>query len=197
VRRRLPCGDYAVELDGEVVAAVERKTLADLADLAASLLSGKLTYALAELSALPRAGLVVEDRYSRLFALQHVAGGKVADALAEAQARFPAVPVVFTETRPFAQEWTYRFLGAALAELSAHASADGFAATLAPALDLPAATPTASEVRAWAAARGLAVSPRGRVPGQVRSAYDEAHAALPRTGDLAPLITGADDHRCP
>jgi len=28
-----------------------------------------------------------------------------------------------------------------------------------------------------AAARGLAVSPRGRVPGQVRSAYDEAHAA--------------------
>jgi len=174
VRRRLPCGDYAVELDGEVVAAVERKTLADLA---ASLLSGKLTYALAELSALPRAGLVVEDRYSRLFALQHVAGGKVADALAEAQARFPAVPVVFTETRPLAQEWTYRFLGAALAELSAHASADGFAATLAPALDLPAATPTASEVRAWAAARGLAVSPRGRVPGQVRSAYDEAHAA--------------------
>lgn len=118
-RRRLPAGDYAVELDGAVAAAVERKTLQDLAS---SLLSGTLTYALAELTALPRAALVVEDRYSALFKLEHVAGGHVADALAEAQARFPAVPVTFAETRPLAQEWTYRFLGAALAELTAHAA---------------------------------------------------------------------------
>jgi len=118
-RRRLPAGDYAVEADGVVVAAVERKSLADLAS---SLLSGKLTYALAELTALPRAALVVEDRYSALFKLTHVAGGQVADALAEAQARFPSVPVMFAETRPLAQEWTYRFLGAALAELSGHAA---------------------------------------------------------------------------
>jgi hypothetical protein len=110
-RRRLPAGDYAVEFDGAVVAVVERKTLSDLA---ASLLSGKLTYALAELTALPRAAVVVEDRYSALFKLEHVAGGRVADAIAEAQARFPAIPVMFAETRPLAQEWTYRFLGAAL-----------------------------------------------------------------------------------
>src|SRR5674536_334607 len=96
-RRRLPAGDYAVELDGVVVAAVERKSLADLAG---SLLSGKLTYALAELAVLPRAALVVEERYSGLFKLEHVAGGQVADALAEAQARFPSVPVMFAETRP-------------------------------------------------------------------------------------------------
>jgi hypothetical protein len=117
VRRRLPAGDYAVELDGVIVAAVERKSLADLAS---SLLSGKLTYALAELTALPRAALVVEDRYSALFKLEHVAGGRVAEALAEAQARFPSVPVMFAETRPLAQEWTYRFLGAAVHELVAH-----------------------------------------------------------------------------
>ena len=102
--------------DEEVVAAVERKTLEDLA---ASLLSGKLTYALAELTALPRAAVVVEDRYSRLFKLEHAPGARVAEALAEAQARFPAVPIVFCETRPLAQEWTYRWLGACLAELTA------------------------------------------------------------------------------
>ncbi len=47
---------------------------------------------------------------------EHVAEGRVADALAEAQARFPSVPVMFAETRPLAQEWAYRFLGAALSE---------------------------------------------------------------------------------
>jgi len=115
-RRRLPAGDYAVELDDQVVASVERKTVEDLAS---SLLSGKLTYALAELSGLPRAAVVVEDKYSRLFALTHAAGARVAEAVAEAQARFPSVPIVFCETRPLAQEWVYRWLGACLAELTA------------------------------------------------------------------------------
>jgi ERCC4 domain len=115
-RQRLPAGDYAVELAGAVVAAVERKTLDDLAG---SLLSGRLTYALAELSALPRAAVVVEERYSRLFSFAHAPGARLAEGLAEAQARFPAVPVVFCETRPLAEEWTYRWFGACLQELSA------------------------------------------------------------------------------
>lgn len=171
VRRRLPAGDYAVELDGAVVAAVERKSLPDLAG---SLLSGKLTYALAELSALPRAGLVVEDRYSALFKLDHVSGGKVADALAEAQARFPAVTVMFAETRPLAQEWTYRFLGAALAELTAHSATSDVNRTFAAAGPVPPAPPTAATIRAWAAAQGLNVSDRGRVPAAVLQAYRDA-----------------------
>ena len=50
VRRRLSAGDYAVEVGDEIVAVVERKTIEDLA---ASLLSGRMTYAAAELSALP------------------------------------------------------------------------------------------------------------------------------------------------
>jgi hypothetical protein len=124
-KRRLPAGDYAVELDGVVVAAVERKSLSDLAG---SLLSGRLTYALAELTGLPRAALVVEDRYSALFKLEHASGGQVAEALAEAQARFPQVSVMFAETRPLAEEWTYRFLGAALTELRSHAAVDRAAA---------------------------------------------------------------------
>lgn len=65
-RRALAAGDYAVELDGAVVAAVERKSLADLV---ATLTAGKLRYLLADLAALPRAAVVVEDRYSAVFRL--------------------------------------------------------------------------------------------------------------------------------
>ena len=67
LRRALPCGDYGVIHDGRLVASVERKSLADLV---ASLTSGKLRYALAEMAALPRAAVVVEDRYSAIFKLE-------------------------------------------------------------------------------------------------------------------------------
>ena len=69
VKRALPCGDYGITVDGRLVAAVERKSLADLV---ASLTGGKLRYALAELAALPRAAVVVEDRYSQVFKLDRV-----------------------------------------------------------------------------------------------------------------------------
>ena len=115
-RRALPAGDYAVEdPDGELVAVVERKTLADLAG---SLVDGSLGYLLAELAALPRAAVVVEDRYGAVFKLEHVQPGFVADLLGALAVRYPAVPVVFCDTRPLAQEWAYRFLGAAVAELT-------------------------------------------------------------------------------
>lgn len=39
----------------------------------------------------------------------------VANGLAEMQVHFPTVPIMFCETRQLAEEWTYRFLGAALA----------------------------------------------------------------------------------
>lgn len=64
-RKALPCGDYGVTLDGRAVAAVERKSLSDLMS---SLTSGRLRFAMAELAALPRAAVVVEDRYPRIFA---------------------------------------------------------------------------------------------------------------------------------
>ena len=115
-RRALPAGDYAVESpDGELLAVVERKTLADLSG---SLVDGSLNYLLAELAALPRAAVVVEDRYGGVFKLEHVQPGFVADLLGALAVRYPAVPVVFCDTRPLAQEWTYRFLGAAVAELT-------------------------------------------------------------------------------
>ncbi|MEI4279133.1 ERCC4 domain-containing protein [Klenkia terrae] len=167
-RRRLAAGDYAVLRDGEVLAAVERKTLADLVT---SLRSGKLTYAMAELSALPRSAVVVEDRYSRLFSLEHWPGAAAAEALAEAQARFPAVPVVFCETRPLAQEWTYRWLGACQAELAAAADTAGVEQTFAPAGPVPVPAPTPAQVRRWARAEGIDVSDRGRVPAELTARY--------------------------
>lgn len=109
-RGPLACGDYGLHVDGRLVAAVERKSLSDLSS---SLLNGNLKYQLTELAALPRAAVVVEDRYSEIFALTFARPATVADALAELQISFPAVPIVFCQTRKLAQEYTYRFLAAA------------------------------------------------------------------------------------
>jgi ERCC4 domain len=116
LRRALTAGDYAVELDGELVAVVERKSLADLAS---TLVDGSLNFLLAELAALPRAAVVVEDRLSGILKLEHVQPGFVAELLAAVQVRYPSVPVQFCESRPLAEDWTFRFLGAALAHARA------------------------------------------------------------------------------
>ena len=171
-RRALAAGDYAVELDGAVVAAVERKTLADLV---ATLTTGKLRYVLADLAALPRAALVVEDRYSSVFRLEHVRPALVADGVAEAQIRFPSVPIVFCESRQLAQEWTYRFLGAAVADLANDAPANELAERLPQAGPVPPPEPTTAEVRAWAIAAALPIKSRGRLAPQVWAAYRAAH----------------------
>jgi len=115
-RQALSVGDYGVEREGVVVAAVERKSLADLAS---SLVGGGLPYVLSELAALPQAALVIEDHYAAVFKLEHVAPGFIAELLASVQVRYPSVPITFCGTRPLAEEWTFRFLGAALAFIDA------------------------------------------------------------------------------
>jgi hypothetical protein len=111
-RQALPVGDYGIAHDDELVAVVERKSLADLTR---RLVDGQLAYALADMSTIPRAAVVVEDRYPNLFKLEHTQPGFVAEMLATLTVRYPTVPISFCETRPLAEEWTYRFLGAALA----------------------------------------------------------------------------------
>jgi hypothetical protein len=171
-RRALPAGDYAVEVDGVTLASVERKSLSDLVS---TILGGKLWYALADLSALPRAAVVVEERYSAVFKLERVRPAVIADALGEAAVRYPSVPVAFCETRPLAQEWTYRFLGAAVAEHHRSAGADQLTSALPPpGHDLAAREPTAAEVRAWAQASGLDVADRGRLRPEIWDAYRQA-----------------------
>jgi ERCC4 domain len=178
VRRGLSCGDYAVTLSTQVVAAVERKSLADLVT---SLVSGRLRFALGELATLPRAAIVVEDRYSRIFTVDRIRPAQVADGLAELQVRWPTIPIVYCDTRKLAQEWTYRYLAAAFAwaetELPAVGRIGGDAGTD---LDDPTGAssppaPPAREVRAWARAHGLAVPDRGRLRPEILQAWQAAH----------------------
>jgi len=172
VRRALPCGDYGLTIEGRLVAAVERKSLEDLIS---SLTSGRLRYALGELASLPRAAVVVEDRYSQVFRSDRVPPALVADGLAECQVRWPEVAIVFCETRRLAEEWTYRYLAAAhewaRTELAV-AERMAVAPLLGPAR--PAPGPRTAEVRAWARANGLAVSDRGRIPTEVKAAWRQA-----------------------
>ncbi len=173
VRRGLACGDYAVSVEGRIVCAVERKSMVDLVS---SLTSGRLRYALAELAALPRAALVVEEGYSRVFAVKHVRPAVVADGLAELQIRCPNVPIVHCETRKLAEEWTYRYLAAAQlwAQAEAAAQARIGVGERADAAGPPAPVPSSAELRAWARSNGLAVSDRGRISQEIVDAWQRA-----------------------
>lgn len=129
---------------GQLVAAVERKALADLTS---GVLNGNLKYQLTELAALPRAAVVVEDRYSEIFAHSFARPTAIADGLAELQIGFPNVPIVFCQTRKLAQEYTYRYLAAALTWFVDDADAT---TVFEPAAAEP--EPSSAELRAWAKA---------------------------------------------
>jgi hypothetical protein len=173
VSRALPCGDYGVLVEGRLVASVERKSLPDLVS---SLTSGRLRYALAELASLPRAAVVVEERYGQVFKQDRVRPAVIADGLAELQIRWPSIPIVFCDNRTLAEEWTYRYLAAA----SAWAVTEtGVQQQLGLEPDTASAAPTApepstAEIRAWARAQGLDVPDRGRLRPQIWAAWRAA-----------------------
>jgi hypothetical protein len=198
VRRALVAGDYGVLLGETLVASVERKSLPDLIS---SVASGRLRFALGDLAALPRAAVVVEDRWSQVFAQRRVRPAQVADSLAELQVRWPGIPIVFAETRPLAEEWTYRYLAAALAwardERAISARLPGAVGEVdegRTAQDPPApapaerasrgaedadgaAEPSTADVRAWAREAGIDVPDRGRLRPEVWARYRDAHPA--------------------
>lgn len=110
-RRRLPVGDYALVKDDEVVAVVERKTAADLAHAA---VGGQLGLVLAELGQLRHAALVVEGRLSDVLkAGDRARPGWLLNVIAALQIEHPRVSWMFAETRQLAEDWAYRWLGAA------------------------------------------------------------------------------------
>jgi hypothetical protein len=114
IRAPLPAGDYAVHAkDGTLLAAVERKSLENLA---ATLSDGTLAFQMQRLSELPLAAVVVEGRYSALYKLEHVTGAWLADQLSRLEVRYPEVRVAFADSRRFAEDWTHRFLSSALAD---------------------------------------------------------------------------------
>jgi hypothetical protein len=173
VTRALPSGDYGVAIEGRMIGVVERKSLADLVS---SLINGTLRFALGELATLPRSAVVVEDRYSQVFALDYVRPAVVADGLAELQVRWPSIPIVFCETRKLAEEWTYRYLAAAhqwaVTETDVGARLVGAISEVTDAG--PAPEPSTAEVRVWARQAGVTVPDRGRLRPEVWTAFREA-----------------------
>lgn len=184
-RQRLPVGDYAVYHDDQLVAVAERKSMADLVG---TLLGGRMSYLLSDLAALPRSAVVVEEGYAKVFRQPQGRGSTAAEAIAEAQARFPATPIVFCETRALAQEWMYRWFGACLTEWrTAQATAD-LEDTFVSAPDAvrrldqtddagaetTASDPSPAELRAWAKLHGLEIPDRGKIPHRIRRAWRDA-----------------------
>ncbi|MGH2499008.1 MAG: ERCC4 domain-containing protein [Candidatus Limnocylindria bacterium] len=111
-RRGLPVGDYAVLRDGELVAVVERKTVADLTRAA---VGGSLRFTLAELERVPHGALVVEGRLSDAMKAAErgaVRPGWLLNLVAALQVSHPRVAWMFAETRAIAEDWAYRWLSA-------------------------------------------------------------------------------------
>ncbi len=62
--------------------------------------------------------MVCEGRYADLLRLEHVQPGFARDLVARLQVRCATVPLVFPGSRKLTEEYAFRFLGAARAELS-------------------------------------------------------------------------------
>jgi ERCC4-type nuclease len=114
-RENLRVGDYAVRQASEPIAVVERKTLEDFTH---ALSDGSLSFAMAALSELPVAAIVVEGSYSRFLRQAHAPQGWLDDVLVRLQARYPTVPVMFLESRKLAEHWTLKFLATSMREYS-------------------------------------------------------------------------------
>jgi hypothetical protein len=113
-RGAVVAGDYGIR-DGERwLAVVERKSIEDLIG---SLSNGTLAFQLAAMAELPLAAVVVEGRYPKLFDVERVKDGWLPDVLARLQIRYREIPIVFADSRKFAEEWAYRFLATAVADL--------------------------------------------------------------------------------
>ena len=113
-RRRLPVGDYALEVGDRTVAVVERKSFDNLlGDIGAI---QALHHLLADLASHESAALVVEAQYGDFLDERRLAGrwpaGYVARVLAELTALHPRLPIVFAGSRKLANLWTERFFSA-------------------------------------------------------------------------------------
>ncbi|MCX5970574.1 MAG: hypothetical protein NTV14_03605 [Coprothermobacterota bacterium] len=118
-RKALAVGDYALEVDGELVAVVERKTLPNL--LAEFGRMAVFHQQLAELGSYPAPALVIEAAYADLLSPAKVCPYTptfAAKALAELQAFHPGLPMIFAGSRKLAREWVLRFFQAVRAHLA-------------------------------------------------------------------------------
>jgi hypothetical protein len=93
------------------------------------------------------------------------------------------VPIVFAETRPLAEEWTYRYLAAAQAWAETELAIGRRIDTAPETAGAPEAPlPSTAEVRRWARAAGLTVPDRGRLAPPIWDAWQQAN--MPTAGAL-------------
>ncbi len=115
-RRKLPVGDYALEVEDRIVAVVERKTLDNLLTDFAEVKG--LHQQLAELGSYPHAALVVEAQYADFGnpgKIRRWPAAHLLRVLGELTALHPTVPIVFAGNRKLANVWTERFFAAVAA----------------------------------------------------------------------------------
>src|SRR6266849_2329697 len=96
-----------------IAAVVERKTLENLAT---SLSDGTLAFQLQRLAEVGRSAVVVKGDYPALLRTQPGRGSWLADMLGRLAGTYPEVPIRFAARRRFAEEWAFRFFGAAIAD---------------------------------------------------------------------------------
>jgi hypothetical protein len=115
-RRKLPVGDYGLEVDGRLVALVERKSLEKfLTDVHE--IKG-VHQQMSELGSHGHAAFVVEAQYADLGKPGRIGRWPAAHLLrvvGELAALHPSVPVVFPGNRKLANVWTQRFFAAVAA----------------------------------------------------------------------------------
>lgn len=92
-------------------------------NLAVALPDGPLVFQMQRLAESARLRSSSRDATPHCSSLSTSAGAWLADLLARLQVRYPEVPVIFADSRRSAEEWTYRFLAAALAESRSEARA--------------------------------------------------------------------------
>ena len=107
VRRKLPAGDYGLEVDGDVIALAERKTFENLLTDFASLrvLHGQLD----DLSRWRHAAMVIEAQYRDFLDTRKLAGrwpaSHAARVLAEIHVMHPTVQIIYAGSRKAAAQW--------------------------------------------------------------------------------------------
>ena len=173
VKRALPCGDYGVAVAGRLVAAVERKSLSDLAS---SLINGKLR------SRGRRSGRVPTGRRCGrgplLAGVQtcRVRPAVVADGLAELQVRSPSVPIVFAETRSSPRNGPTATSPPLTPGPKPNRRSRNVSAlhSLARTQRRRRYAPSTAEVRAWAHGTGITAPGRGRLHPDIWQAWRDA-----------------------
>jgi hypothetical protein len=112
----LPAGDYALMLEGAILAVVERKTFDGI--LAEFGRMDVLRQRLLELSSYEHNALVIEAPFEDFLnpvKVHHWSAAFCARAIAELYARYPRLRVVFCTNRKIAEAWTRNYFAAVLA----------------------------------------------------------------------------------